>query len=144
MYKKTIFILIIVSLGIGILRTLNNYSKFYTDKNTLIYQKENDLIYAYFNNGYILEQYFKNSKNITIYLVNADPLTFYYLRYKLFPSKVYRDSEKFFGNPKVPQSYDYYVSFYSPISTADVKKEYLEKLSRPNVLTENIFIYKKL
>lgn len=107
--QTLLFFLIIISMIFGLFRSAYNFSKIISDKNTYIYKSKIDVEKRFFGDRVELASYLLSSTKKTVYLVNLDPLTFYYLRYRLYPNRVFRNNDKIYGSPITPKVFDYYV-----------------------------------
>lgn len=109
MIKKIILLVLAVNLSIVIVRLFYNYSKFITDKNSFLYKSSTEVEQFYFAESKTITDLLHAKNYTNIYLVNIEPQTYYYLRYRLFPVKVYRNNEVISGKDKRPLKYDAYI-----------------------------------
>ncbi len=139
-------LLLLGSVLLGIGRTIFNFTKIITDKNTIIFKSEKKVQEYYFEYRVKLYEYFKDKNPPNIYLVNVDPLTYYYLRYQLYPAKIYRNNGKLFGNPEIPKHFDYYVfeGLGDVIEYKKVKNIQYKLVYEIEYLNKRIVIYKKI
>lgn len=122
MTKKILQYSILMLLGLcfvtAVIRTVFNFSKIYTDKHTYLFETKQNVEENFFGSRIKLVALLSKGNRGNIYLLNPDPLTFYYLRYTLYPLKIFRSNDKSYGRPIIPTTYDYYV-FYK---ISDVNK----------------------
>lgn len=80
--------------AVSIVRTLNNLSKIFTEEIVWIRKTDNQKRLAYFDGSFLLSECIKKSvpkgKNIIIYTNNL--MDFFYIRYQVYPIKVYLSS----------------------------------------------------
>lgn len=131
--KYILFVSFIVffAFTISLMRNVNNWYKFLSDNKTTLHIPEKNVSMYYFNFRVVLSDLLKTNDKSNIYLVNSDPLTFYYLRYQLYPSKVFRNNEKLFGKSLAPTIFDYFVFF-----DKEDTKNYSKKLKNYELLKE--------
>lgn len=139
--QALLLFLIIVSVIFGLFRSVYNFSKIISDENTYIYKSKIDVEEIFFGDRIELASYLLSSTKKTVYLVNLDPLTFYYLRYRLYPTRVFRNNDKIYGSPITPKAFDYYV-FYNLQDSEKYLKILRADYTQVN-RTGMFFIYKR-
>lgn len=142
-FSSLLIIVILLCIFGAFARTVINLSKLYSDKNTYLFKSKTEVERTFFKSSLELAEYFKNKPRSDVFLVADEGIAFHYLRYKIYPTRVFKSNEVIYGKPQYPDQFDYYI--FSNINDVMKYKKTLVNFVMDKKIQgeEPFFIYKK-